>query len=184
MKKNKIYLGTSNKNKVKEASAILEKFGINLIHYPIERIEIQSDNLEEIATFSLKNVHEKIPIVIEDAGLFINKFNGFPGPYSSYVLERLGNPGILKLMENVEDRTAKYISAIAYRDETGIHNFKGIVEGSIAFSIRGSNGFGYDPIFIPKEEKGQTFGEMSEQEKNLLSHRSRAFIALGEWLTK
>ncbi len=184
MKKNEIYLGTSNQNKVKEAAAVLSFYGIKLKHYPLERVEIQSDNLNEIASYSLKNIKENIPIVIEDAGLFIKKFNGFPGPYSSYVLERLGNSGILKLMEKEMERSAKYISALAYRDETGVYNFQGIVEGNISLSIRGDNGFGYDPIFIPNEGDGRTFGEMSEIEKNNLSHRSRAFTTLGKWLTQ
>lgn len=184
MKKNEIYLGTSNQNKVKEAAAVLSLYGIKLIHYPLERVEIQSDNLKEIANYSLKSIHENIPIVIEDAGLFINKLKGFPGPYSNYVLEKLGNPGILKLMEHDTERSAQYVSELAYRDETGIHNFQGIVEGILSTNIRGNNGFGYDPIFIPNEGDGRTFGEMSDTEKNNLSHRSRAFKSLGMWLTQ
>jgi XTP/dITP diphosphohydrolase len=184
LKKNEIYFGTSNKNKVTEAAAILSLYGIKLLHYAIERVEIQSDDLNEIAVYSLKNINDNVPIVVEDAGLFINRLNGFPGPYSSYVLEHLGNPGILKLMDDVEERSAKYVSAVAYRDDEEVHVFQGIVEGNITLNIIGTNGFGFDPIFIPNEGDGRTFGEMSDVEKNSISHRSRAFNALGKWLTQ
>jgi XTP/dITP diphosphohydrolase len=184
LKKNKIWLGTSNMHKVREASEILAPYGIKLEHYPLERIEIQADDLAEVAAYSLKTVPVEIPIVIEDAGIFISHYDGFPGPYSSYVLKRLNNPGILKLMEDIEDRSARYVSAAAYRDENGVQIFRGTVEGSISDRIRGTNGFGYDPIFIPKEGDGRTFGEMSDAEKNMISHRARAFQALAEWLTQ
>ena len=184
LKKSKIWMGTGNRNKVQEASEILAEYGIALEHYPMNRVEIQADDPADIAAYSLREVPADIPIAIEDAGLFIDGFNGFPGPYSSYVLERLGNPGILKLMEGVADRGARYLSAVAYRDETGVHVFRGAVEGTIADRIRGSNGFGYDPIFIPSELDGRTFGEASEEEKNRVSHRARAFRALAEWLTE
>ena len=184
LKKNKVWLGTSNMHKVREALEILAPYGIKLEHYPLERIEIQADDLAEVAAYSLKTVPVEIPIVIEDAGIFISYYDGFPGPYSSYVLKRLNNPGILKLMEDIEDRSARYLSAVAYRDENGVQIFRGTVEGSISDRIRGTNGFGYDPIFIPKEGDGRTFGEMSDAEKNMISHRARAFQALAEWLTQ
>jgi XTP/dITP diphosphohydrolase len=184
LKKNRIWLGTSNMHKVREASEILAPYGIKLEHYPLERIEIQADDLAEVAAYSLKTVPVEIPIAIEDAGIFISHYDGFPGPYSSYVLKRLNNPGILKLMEDIEDRSARYLSAVAYRDENGVQIFRGTVEGIISDRIRGTNGFGYDPIFIPKEGDGRTFGEMSDAEKNIISHRARAFQALAEWLTQ
>ncbi|MCX6656102.1 MAG: non-canonical purine NTP pyrophosphatase, partial [Candidatus Bathyarchaeota archaeon] len=71
-----------------------------------------------------------------------------------------------------------------YRDESGVHIFRGVVDGEIAQSIRGTHGFGYDPIFIPSEGDGRTFGEMKDAEKNAISHRARAFRALAEWLTQ
>ena len=157
---------------------------ITLEHCPLERVEIQADDPAEIAAYSLAQVKDDRPICVEDAGVSIDRLGGFPGPYSSYVLERLGNPGILKLMEGEQNRGAHYVSAIAYRDESGVHIFRGIVDGEIAHSIRGTNGFGYDPIFIPIEGDGHTFGEMEAMEKNKISHRARAFRSLAEWLTQ
>ena len=182
--KNKIWLATGNRHKVKEAAEVLAPYGIRLEHYPLERVEIQADDPAEIAAYSLSKLDEDLPICVEDAGVSLDRWGGFPGPYSSYVLERLGNPGILKLMDGELYRKAHYHSAIAYRDESGVHIFRGTVDGEIAHGIRGPHGFGYDPIFIPTEGDGRTFGEMEDNEKNAISHRARAFRALAEWLTQ
>ncbi len=184
MTKSRIWFATGNGHKVKEAAQVLSLYAITLEHYPIERVEIQADDPADIAAYSLAQVKDDRPFCVEDAGVSIDRWEGFPGPYSSYVLERLGNPGILKLMEGEQDRGAHYVSAIAYRDETGVHIFRGTVDGEIAKNIRGTNGFGYDPIFIPAEGDGRTFSEMEAVEKNKISHRARAFRALAEWLTQ
>jgi XTP/dITP diphosphohydrolase len=181
--KSKIWFATGNRHKVQEAGEVLAPYGIKLEHYPLERVEIQADDPAEIATYSLAQVSDPRPLCVEDAGVAVDRWGGFPGPYSSYVLERLGNPGILKLMEGEMSRKAHYVSAIAYRDESGVHIFRGTVDGEVAQSIRGTNGFGYDPIFIPAEGDGRTFGEMEPEEKNKISHRARAFRALAEWLS-
>ena len=123
-----------------------------------------------------------IPLLSEDAGLYIDKYFGFPGPYSSYALRTITNGGILKLLEGDTDRGAKYISAVAFRDGETAVTFKGEVEGEISHEEIGTGGFGYDPIFIPAEGDGRTFGEMSAEEKAKISHRARAFRKLAEWL--
>ena len=183
MKENKIWLATGNSHKVKEARVALAKYGIELEQIEVDRIEIQSDDPGEIAVYSLSQLPDDgRPVAIEDAGLFIDHYGGFPGPYSSYALEKLGNPGILKLMEGVEERGAAYHSYVGFRFGDEVHVFQGTVRGAIADSMRGANGFGYDPLFIPDEGDGRTFGEMTDDEKNAISHRARAFRALGEWL--
>ena len=183
MTKSRIWFATGNGHKVREAAEVLAPYGIAVEHYPLERVEIQADDPADIAAYSLAQVKDERPLCVEDAGVSIDHWGGFPGPYSSYVLERLGNPGILKLMQGEQNRKAHYVSAIAYRDESGVHIFRGAVDGEIAQSIRGTNGFGYDPIFVPAEGDGRTFGEMEPKEKNRISHRARAFRALAEWLT-
>jgi XTP/dITP diphosphohydrolase len=181
--KTSIWFATGNRHKVQEAADILAPYGIKLEHYPLKRVEIQADDPAEIAAYSLAQVDDPRSMCVEDAGVAVDRWGGFPGPYSSYVLERLGNPGILKLMEGETNRKAHYVSAVAYRDESGeIHTFYGYVHGEIAYSIRGTNGFGYDPIFVPTEGDGSTFGEMLPKAKNAISHRARAFKALAEWL--
>jgi XTP/dITP diphosphohydrolase len=183
LKENKIWLATGNSYKVKEARVALAEYGIELGQIEVDRIEIQSDDPGEIAVYSLTQLPEdERPIAIEDAALFIDHYGGFPGPYSSYALKKLDNPGILKLMEGIEERMAAYHSYVGFRFGDETHIFKGTVRGKISNVMKGTNGFGYDPIFIPDEGDGRTFGEMMDDEKNAISHRARAFRALGEWL--
>jgi len=175
-------MGTSNDHKYEEAQEVLAEYGVALERLSIERVEIQADDPELIAEYSLKVLDVDVPILIEDAGLYIDKYYGFPGPYSSYALRTIDNEGILKLLEGDEERGAKYLSAVAFRDGDTSVTFTGEVVGRIAAEMRGTNGFGYDPIFIPEEGDGRTFGEMSPVEKARISHRARAFRKLGEWL--
>ena len=184
MRRNKIWMGTSSDHKYAEAKEVVEEYGIQLERLSIDRVEIQADDPELIAEYSLQVLDVDIPLLIEDAGLYIDKYYGFPGPYSSYALRTINNEGILKLMENDQDRGAKYISAVAYRDGDTSVTFRGEVEGRISHEERGTNGFGYDPIFIPVEGDGRTFAEMSAEEKSKISHRARAFRKLAEWLVK
>ncbi len=179
---NRVWMATGNRHKYSEAKEILAEYGIELEFLKADKLEIQADDQAEIAAYSLKQIRDEgRPIVVEDAGIFINRYEGFPGPYSEYVLRKIGLSGILKLMESVEDRKAIFKSIVAYRQKDEIKCFQGIVEGSIADKIRGTGGFGYDPIFIPHEGDGRTFGEITEEEKNALSHRARAFRSFGKW---
>ena len=170
---------------MKEARKVLSEYGIQLVQYPAKRVEIQSDDPTKIAEYSLNHIPDDGRIMlVEDAGLFIDHYSGFPGPYSSYALEKLDNQGILNLMRDIQDRGAEYQSSIALRVNSSIHYFKGVVRGKISEMMRGTGGFGYDPIFIPEEGDGITFGEMTDEEKNGISHRARAFRKLGSWLSQ
>lgn len=182
MRRTRIWMGTSSDHKYEEAREVLTEYGVELERLSIDRVEIQADNPELIAEYSLKVLDVDIPILIEDAGLYIDKYYGFPGPYSSYALRTIDNEGILKLMEGETERGARYLSAVAFRDGDTSVTFTGEVVGRIAMETRGTNGFGYDPIFMPEEGDGRTFGEMSAAEKARISHRARAFRKLGEWL--
>ncbi|MCK4703319.1 RdgB/HAM1 family non-canonical purine NTP pyrophosphatase, partial [Candidatus Bathyarchaeota archaeon] len=173
---------TSSDHKYEEAREVLTEYGVELERLSIDRVEIQADDPELIAEYSLKVLDIDVPILIEDAGLYIDKYYGFPGPYSSYALRTIDNEGILKLMEGETERGARYLSAVAFRDGDTSVTFTGEVVGRIAMDMRGTNGFGYDPIFMPEEGDGRTFGEMSAAEKARISHRARAFRKLGEWL--
>jgi XTP/dITP diphosphohydrolase len=175
-------MGTSSDHKYEEAREVLAEYGVTLERLSIDRVEIQADDPELIAEYSLKVLNMDVPILIEDAGLYIDKYFGFPGPYSSYALRTIDNEGILKLLEGEEERGARYLSAVAFRDGDTSVTFTGEVVGRVATEMRGTNGFGYDPIFIPEEGDGRTFGEMRAAEKARISHRARAFRKLGEWL--
>ena len=182
MRRTRIWMGTSSDHKYEEAREVLAEYGVELERLSIERVEIQADDPELIAEYSLRVLDVDVPILIEDAGLYIDKYYGFPGPYSSYALRTIDNEGILKLMEGETERGARYLSAVAFRDGDTSVTFTGEVVGRIAEEMRGTNGFGYDPIFMPDEGDGRTFGEMSAAEKARISHRARAFRKLGEWL--
>ena len=183
MKENKVWMATGNHHKYNEAKVIMAELGIELERIEVERVEIQANDLSDIAAHSVKLIQDDgRPIAVEDAGIFIDHYRGFPGPYSPYVIHTINLSGILKLMEGIEHREASFKSAIAFRHRGEIRFFRGYVKGKIALSIRGIRGFSYDPIFIPDEGDGRTFGEMTSEEKNALSHRARAFRALGEWL--
>jgi len=182
LRRTRIWMGTSSDHKYEEAREVLTEYGVELERLSIDRVEIQADDPELIAEYSLKVLDVDVPILIEDAGLYIDKYYGFPGPYSSYALRTIDNEGILKLMEGETERGARYLSAVAFRDGDTSVTFTGEVVGRIAMEMRGTNGFGYDPIFMPDEGDGRTFGEMSAAEKARNSHRARAFRKLGEWL--
>ncbi len=178
----KIVFVTGNKGKYLEVKEIFSLKNIEVIQNSDGYPELQHDDLEPIAAYGAKWAAEqfKMPVMVDDSGLFIDTLNGFPGPYSAFVETHLGNPGILKLMENEKNRKAAFKSVIGYC-EPGIEStvFTGIVEGQIAHEERGNEGFGFDPIF---EYKGRTFAEMGNEEKNLVSHRRRALDKFYDWL--
>ncbi|WP_457548820.1 XTP/dITP diphosphatase [Archaeoglobus sp.] len=175
-----VYFVTSNEGKFREAKEIGKRYEVNVEWIRREYLEPQGKDLEEIAKISAKLLANEIdkPFFLEDSGLFIQALNGFPGPYSSYVFKTIGNEGILKLMNGVEDRSAYFLAVIAFWDGEKVLTFKGKVEGKIAKEMRGDKGFGFDPIF---EYNGKTFAEMGE-EKNEVSHRRRALESFFEYL--
>jgi len=175
---------TTNEGKFREAQRIASEFGIELEQVPLPYLEIQSDKLEDIARVGAQQAYAmlKRPCFVEDSGLFIEALKGFPGTFSSYVFKTIGNHGILKLMENIENRSAEFRSTVGYCERgTEVFVFTGIVRGRISTEIRGTGGFGYDPIFIPDGEE-RTFAELSTEEKNTLSHRGKAIRNFFNWL--
>ncbi len=181
----KIYFVTTNRHKFEEARRVMEDYNIRLYPASIEKVEIQCDDVGRIALYAAKQAYSilKAPVIVEDAGLFIEALNGFPGPYSEYVYRKIGLRGILKLMEKETNRKAWFESAVALILPPWEKVFKGRVDGIITFEPKGDGGFGYDPIFMPKGEN-RTFAEMSVEDKNKYSHRAKAFRRLGSWLSR
>ena len=179
---------TGNKHKVKEAEIIFQKFNIELEHIDLGYVELQG-TLEDVAKSGAKYACEKLnkPVIVEDAGLFIKSLNWFPGTYSSYIQETLGNQGILKLMNNInnpEDRYAEFRSVIGYcTPNSEPKTFLGSVQGQISTEEKGSLGFAFDPIFYI-EKKGKTFGELTREEKNQFSHRKKSLKSFINWYIK
>ena len=179
----RVLFATSNEGKLRELRAVLEPCGYRVEPAPVAKLEIQSEDIARIAVVAASTAYSILgePVAVEDAGLFIDALGGFPGPYSSYVYKTIGIRGILKLMEGVADRRARFRAVIAYAGPWGVEVFEGVVEGRIAEEPRGSGGFGFDPIFIPDGYK-KTFAEMGVEEKSRISHRARAASRLCEWL--
>lgn len=188
--KKEVIFFTSNKNKIKEMQNLISskiENKISIKHCEYKYPELQLEELELVAKHAVSHIRERLkerrPFIIEDSGLFINALNGFPGPFSSYAFKKIGNAGILRLMQKVkkEERGALFKSIIAFSasSESDILLFIGSTVGRITEEIRGKKGFGYDPIF---EVRDKTFGEMSIEEKNRVSHRSKAFKKFLDYL--
>ncbi len=180
---------TTNKNKVKEITdlAASEAKEITIEHLDYDYPELQLDEIESVARESANYIREKraikTPFFLEDSGLLIHALNGFPGPFSAFVFDKIGNDGILKLMTDKrgEGRKATFKTVVAFCESvnTAPRLFVGTAEGKITEKRRGAGGFGYDPIF---EVEGKTFAERSTEEKNRLSHRGNAFRKLLDYL--
>ncbi len=182
-----LYFITSNEGKVREATEKLKPYGYNIVQKNYGYPEIQADHLEDVAEFGVKYLQEKKidhPFVLEDAGIFIDALNGFPGVYSSYAYFTIGLDGILQLTKTIsqKERTAVFRSVYAYGTPDGESElFIGTCKGSITSEKRGTKGFGYDPIFQPKGFT-KTFAEMNSEEKNNISHRARSLEQLVSFL--
>jgi XTP/dITP diphosphohydrolase len=180
----KIIFVTGNTHKIKEAGDILSSCGITVEQNNCGYPELQEYELEKIAAYGAEWAANKLgsEVMVDDSGIFIRALGGFPGPYSAYVFDTLGNERILKLMERETDRKAVFRCVIGYcRPGEKARLFAGEVDGDISLEGRGDAGFGYDPIFAVG---GRTFGEMGEYEKNLLSHRYRALLKFADWLNE
>ena len=187
----KIMFITGNTNKFKEVARIFhhENLNYSLEQLNLEPIEIQADTIKEVALFKLNSIKEQSnnSFFIEDAGFFVDKpLKGFPGVYSSYVYKTIGNKGILKLIDDFADTKAHFQAVIVlyFKPLNEILTFDGEIEGKISQNIRGKEGFGFDPIFIPDINPNKTFAELSMNEKNKISHRGQALRKLILFLKK
>jgi len=176
----KLFFASSNENKFQEAERILSDLGVQINFYKTILEEIQSNDLNDIAEKKAIIAYDLIqkPVIIEDDGLFINSLNGFPGPYSSYAYDTIGNKGIMNLLENSQVRDANFVSIIAYCDnDYGVKLFESSIPGKIS-SVIEKGGWGYDPIFIPDGES-KTYANVSDKDK--FSHRSASLKKFSNW---
>ena len=178
----KLAFVTGNEGKIKEAQEIL---GIPIEIVKAELDEIQSLDIELIAKRKAQDAFAKLqkPLLVDDAGLFIEAWNGFPGAMVKFIDVAGGNELLLKMLVAESNRRAYFKSCVGFHDGKTISVFSGEAHGSIATTQRGNNGWGYDPIFIP-EGSEQTFAEMTTEEKNKISHRRKALTKLQSYLKK
>lgn len=163
----KIIYVTGNSSKILSAKQILEPIGIQVDNIKMETTEIQADSVEEVAIHSAKEASEKLKcsVLKNDTGLYVDALGGFPGPYTHYVDEKIGEEGILKLLDNETNRNACFIEAFAYC-EYGKEPivFKSITKGKIAKEKSGKYGWSWDFIFIPDGET-KTLGCFPDEER-------------------
>lgn len=185
----KIVLASSNEHKVKEINAIVSGLGIEFILPPNDFDPIENGNtFEENSLIKAKEAWKltKTWTLADDSGLCIDALNGAPGIHSARYADtpqkRIDR--VLKEMSNVKNRTACFKCCMTLINPKGniAFSFTGICEGSIIEEQRGINGFGYDPIFMVNGTKN-TMAELSEEEKNEISHRGKALKEVIKYLT-
>ncbi len=174
----KLKVITSNPGKVAEFQKVLGDLGIEMEHTRIDYDEVQTSDLEEVVKKGMEELRKKglSDFIIDDSGLFIDGLKGFPGVWSAYAQKTVGNSGILKLMDGMENRTARFRCCIGcdIKGETII--VTGECEGIILDSEKGSEGFGFDPVF--SHDGKRSFAEIGMEEKNSVSHRGNAVSLL------
>lgn len=191
--KNKLIFATNNKNKLIEIRAILnnkmEICGLKEAGIEVE-IPEPHDTLEENATEKSRFIYQltQTDCFSEDTGLEVFALDGKPGVKSArYAGEECNDAAniakLLKAMENTENRTAQFKTVISLMMNGEEIQFTGICKGKIATSLKGENGFGYDPVFIP-DGSHLHFAEMTMGEKNNFSHRKKATQLLINYLSE
>ncbi len=178
----KLKVITGNPGKVREYEKELAGFGIEMEHFPHPYDEIQTSDLAEVVNKGMDTlISEGIrDFIVDDSGLFVDSLKGFPGVWSAYAQKTIGNPGILRLMDGVDDRGAEFRCCIGCDIAGQRIVVTGICRGTIIDSERGTDGFGFDPIFSQDGER--TFAEVPLDEKNAVSHRGNAIKLLIEEL--
>ena len=176
----KLILVSENPNKAIEAERIL---GMPLLRVNLSLPEIQAATVEEITRYKLDVARTKgyQRLVVEDVSLGFDELGNFPGPYVRWLLEAAGGKGLGAIAYALLNRSAKAQCCVAYWDGTAPHVFMGECEGEVLVEPRGDNHFGWDAWFVPKGST-RTFAEMSDEEKDRLSHRGHAYRALAKHL--
>ena len=194
-----VWFMTGNVGKVREAKHALEPLGFEVKQLVVEGVEIsepQCDDLEIVARSKLQQAQAHLPhpddaLMVEDAGLFVDALDGFPGVYSAYVLKTLGCNGMLNLMEGKNNRNAEFQAVAALLLDGDVFISRGVCQGVLAAKASGEDGFGFDPIFVPNDVEGEgivhatnglTFADVDLSVKEKFSHRRKALDGLLELL--
>ena len=189
-----IVLATNNKHKLQEVRGFLAPhkivvYGLNDLNLKPEEVEETGKNYYENALLKAQAVAKLVdlPIIADDSGLEIEALNNEPGLHSARYAESLGgHPNaineILKRLEDKDNRNARFVCDIVLvNDGDKPLLFEGIAPGYIAETPIGENGFGYDPIF-QSTEANKRFSELTQEEKNKVSHRGKALLKLLTYL--
>lgn len=187
---NKVVFASGNKGKIRELKQLFSSLGIEILPVP-EDFEVVEDgktfleNAVKKATEAAK-VTNAIALA-DDSGLMVDALNGEPGIHSSRYADNDNNRinKLLQALKNVpkDKRQARFICSMALVDKNGnlLHSTEGVCEGEIIFELRGTDGFGFDPVFyLPA--LNLTMAEIPLEIKNTISHRSKAFAQMLQWI--
>ena len=184
----KVVMATNNANKLREVREILSPLGIEVISQKEAGADVEADEngdtFKENAIIKAQAVFDLVeyPVIADDSGLCVDALDGRPGVYSArYAPKGQECDKLLDEMKEVPDekRTARFECWIAFMDNEFTEVVSGTCNGSIGYEKRGTNGFGYDPVFL---YGGRTLAEMDADEKNKISHRGAALKELYKYL--
>lgn len=187
---NKVVFASKNKGKIREVKQLFSSIGIEILTVPDDFEVIE--NGETFLENAVKKAKEAVKVtntiaLADDSGLMVDALNGEPGIHSSRYADNDTNRinKLLQALNNVpkEKRQARFICSMALVDKNGslLHSTEGVCEGEIIFEPRGNDGFGFDPVFFLPELK-LTMAEIPLEKKNTISHRSRAFSQMLQWI--
>jgi len=183
-----LVLASNNAHKLVEVGRVLTPLGYVL--RPLKDFPEIPDPPETGATFEenalqkARFVFEKtgLPTLADDSGLEVDALGGAPGVYSKrYTPEAIASTNNAKLLQELsetQERSARFVCALALVTSKGESAWRGTVEGQIAGGLKGENGFGYDPLFLPDLAPGRSMAELSGPEKDAISHRGQALLLL------
>ena len=189
----KLIIASNNKGKIREYKDIFEPFGFKVSSQNEEGIRLEVEEtgstFEQNALLKARAIYDiaHCCVISDDSGLEVTALGGEPGIYSARYkgleTEHERREAILEALDGADDRSARFVTCICFIDETGEeHLFTGIWNGVIAEREEGTNGFGYDPIFISEDGNGNTTASLSLSFKETYSHRAKAVNKLLEYL--
>jgi non-canonical purine NTP pyrophosphatase (RdgB/HAM1 family) len=180
----KLYFVSSNEEKYREIRDTLLTCPVELERITLDLPEIQSIDPAQVSAYKARKAYEHIQsgqVLVEDTGLGIVAWNGYPGALIKWVLGAVGEEGLCRQLDAWADRRVIATVVLCLFDGTDIRTFTGQTEGTITTHPRGEFGFGWDSIFQPDGYK-QTYGEMQREAKMQISMRARALAGLKEYL--
>lgn len=179
-----LFFVSSNEEKFREINAALAQCPIVVERLDLDVPEIQSIDPADIVAFKAREAYRHVNegcVLVEDTGLGIDAWNGYPGALIKWVLRAVGEEGLCRQLDAWANRRATATVVLGLYDGQHLHTFAGQTTGQIVRSPRGTFGFGWDSIFQP-DGYSITYGEMPREEKMAISMRARALSYLREYL--
>ncbi len=189
----KLIIASNNQGKIREYKDIFEPFGFQVSSQGEENIDLEvaetGSTFEQNAELKARAIYDRAHccVIADDSGLEVEALNGEPGLYSARYkglkTEHERRMAVLKGLEGQKNRNARFVTCICFIDESGdSHLFTGVWNGVISAEEEGTNGFGYDPIFISEDGDGKTTASLPLSFKETCSHRAKAVRGLITYL--